>query len=603
MGVINRSALCSAILILFLLMPPIGSSNSQLFSMSKEIDYLIITCNDFLEEVQPLAIWKLRKGLIPAIETVEDITSDYEGDNLAEKIRACVIYYYQEFNITWVVLAGGHGQVPSSRALVETSVVSCDQYYSNLDDNWYPRPNNIVRILNASDWDAEVYVGRLPADDEGQMTTLVNHLIEYETNPPVGSWMTNALFCGAFCNFDTDYNDNDILDSGDFPEFDSNRNHNWINDNIIPDYWTASILAEGEGVKTSDYYYDQALNSSTLKQAIEQGVCIMMSDAHGSTTGTFRLIFTEDQDGDLLFDPEEDVHTSVPFLSTDTTVDVEGKLGFYFLCACSTGTFHLSTTCLSEHIVRNFGIGCIASSESASYDPSWYDGQFIGWSTQGLASRFWEQLLAEGINQPARAFIEAKLDYVEDFEAYEGEAGLDPRALVQYNLMGDPEVNIWTQIPDVLVAETLVDEISGAITVRALSDQKPVQGALVTLLNSDSYFREVTDQDGEVILPQVITDVEAFDLTISKNHYLPYQNLSSSITTLPANLTIINSVTSTTSATTSTSTENSLSTSLSTSTDSTTPSPSQYTVEPMFVILGIGAPIVVVGVVFFYRRK
>ncbi|MGY5877332.1 MAG: C25 family cysteine peptidase, partial [Candidatus Thorarchaeota archaeon] len=309
--------------------------------------------------------------------------------------------------------------------------------------------------------------------------------------------------------------------------------HNMIYDSIFPSDWSATFLAETEGLKTTDYYYDRSTNSTNLAEEIEVGVGIAMYDAHGSTTGMYRSLFTKDYDGDLLFDQGVDESDSELFFSAYSNYNVSGKLGFYFLCACSTGTFRYSSTCLSEAVVRNFGIGCIASSESAGYDPFLYDGE-IGWSTQGLAYRFWEQLLTEGINQPGKAFVQAKIDYVFDFAEYEGEADDDTKTLVQYNLMGDPEVPIWTTIPNKLNAEIQLDPTDGVVTINALSGGSNISHAMVTLTTANTYFRGLTNSFGVRMPLTSIDELDTFDLTISKNGYLPFQRLSNeSLTILP----------------------------------------------------------------------
>ncbi len=600
-------------LTLLLVFPFPGTSYDEASPESLPADYLIVTCEEFVDEVQPLAIWKLQRGLIPAIETVEDISSNYEGEDLAEKIRNCIMYYNQERNATWVVLAGGHSQVPTRRALIGTSIVSCDHYYANLHNNWTIRPDGVAWVSNASDWECEVYVGRLPADTDSQMSTFVDNVIQYERNPPVGSWMTNALFGGTFCNFNYDINGNDIFDEGDFPEFDTNRNHNMIFDSIFPSGWSATFLAETEGLKTTDYYYDRSTNSTNLAEEIEAGVSIAMFDAHGSTTGMYRTLFTEDYDGDVLFDPGVDESTSELFFSAYSDYNVSGKLGFYFLCACSTGTFRYPSTCLSEAVVRKFGIGCIASSESAGYDPFLYEGE-IGWSTQGLAYRFWEQLLAEGKNQPGKAFVKAKIDYVTDFAEYTGEADDDTRTLVQYNLMGDPEVPIWTAIPDALDAEIVFNSVESILTIKAVCGENYVSGATVTLTNSHSYYRGVTDTNGVQIPLASLEELDDFDFTISKNGYLAYQQLSNeSLVLLPdmSNVTIIDwpvttATSSTTSQTTSTMTSTSTISSSTTmiSTISTTTTLLGITAMTIVMIISIGGvAILVTTIVVLFKKR
>ncbi len=513
-----------------------GAINFPLASSSSHnVDYLIITSKIFIDDVKPLAIWKLQRGLIPTIITVENISSTYDGEDQPECIRECIGYFHEEKHTQWVVLAGGHAFVPTRSVKISTTEsVSCDHYYANLDDNWELNNDGSVSIIDYFDWDAEVYVGRLPADDNTQMRELVNCLINYERNPPVGPWMTHALFGGAFARFNSDDNENNILDEEDSPEFDANRNHNWLKTNIFPSDWTSTLLGETEGVKTTDYYVDGPLNEQNVIEEIDNGVSTGMFDSHGSFTGMFRMSFSHDEDNDSLFDYGTDDYSSDPLISVTSTLNTEGKRGIFFLCACSTGTFILYGDCLSEYILRSAGIGCIASSGSAFYDSGWYDGEHGGWYTQGLSSRFWEQLFEEGGNHPGKAFIQAKNDYVEDFLVLNGKEERTNKTLIQYNLMGDPEVPVWITIPSQL--EYSASNESDLSVLNTFSNDQTINQVTVTLLNSTYYWRGTTNNEGKITLPVPSNELTDVTLTISKINYLPRQN---GMENLPINIPVI----------------------------------------------------------------
>lgn len=487
---------------------------------TNDVDYLIITSEDFEQEAQPLATWKMQRGLISTIETVEDISENYEGDDLAEKIHNCIIDYHTNHNTTWVVLAGGSLVVPSRSVRIGSSTVSCDSYYSNLDDNWNVR-YGLATLNDADDWDPEVYVGRLPADTETQLNDLVTRLIQYERSPPVGSWMEHSVYAGTFCNFDYDVNGNNVFDDEDFPAFDTNRNHNWMKSNLLPVGWTSTLLAETEGLRTTVFPYDFQLNETSLVNAINNGASVVMTDAHGSPTAMFRTTFTNDVDGDTLFDSGVDGTGGGQFLTTSTDFDVDGKYGFYFLAACSTGSF-AETACLTEYIARTSGIGCIGSSQDAGYDPFMYtddDGEHLGWLTQGLSERVWEQILVEGNNHPGMALALAKHDYSLDRVLLNGDND-NGKTMAQYNLMGDPEVPLWIGVPSSFEAPTidLVEESHEIIL------QVDVSDSMITLHCPTYYDRFTTTSSNEVTLTMPnLVEAENITITLSKDGYIPLQ--------------------------------------------------------------------------------
>ncbi|MHA2242421.1 MAG: C25 family cysteine peptidase [Candidatus Thorarchaeota archaeon] len=520
-------------LVLFLILFNISGQASvmevQRFNISQteidQVDYLIITSEDYENVLQSLVEWKMQRGLRSIIETVEDISENYEGEDAAEKIRNCIIDHHENHNTVWVLLAGGNHIVPTRSLRVGDSIVSCDSYYSNLDDNW--NLGGLYATLNdPDDWEPEVYVGRLPADTESQMISLVSRLIQYEQNPPVGSWMEHAVYAGTFCNFDYDVNGNNILDDADFPAFDTNRNHNWMKNNLLPDSWTSTLLAENEGFRTTEHSYDLQLNGSTLVNSINAGASIVMADAHGSPTGMFRSVFVTDVDGDSLFDLGDDEIDGPTFLTTSTEFNVDGKLGFYFLAACSTGTF-TEGTCLTEYITRTSGIGCIGSSKSSGYNPFMYNyggEEHLGWATQGLSERVWGQILIKGNNRPGMALALAKADYSDDRVQYDGDDD-GGRTMSQYNLMGDPEVPLWISVPSIFETPTInLDEGSRAISVEIEEETSLMDNITITIQGPNYYQSSVSTSLGIVALSMPdLSESTNFIITLSKDGFIPFQ--------------------------------------------------------------------------------
>jgi len=145
-----------------------------------------------------------------------------------EKIKNCIDYYHSTYGTEFVLLAGDHQDVPTREVYIDEAypydgdLVGCDSYYSNLN-NWDSDGDHIYAEDN-DDWNltADVYVGRLSANDISEMKSLVARIINYESNPPVGEWMNSALLAGSMTYFDGDYNSpgDGVLD---YPEGDSNR--------------------------------------------------------------------------------------------------------------------------------------------------------------------------------------------------------------------------------------------------------------------------------------------------------------------------------------------------------------------------------------------
>ncbi len=483
------------------------------------VDYLIITSESLLDEIQPLAIWKQQRGLSTAIVTVEKIYEEYSGRDQAEAVRNCIKDFHKQLGTKWILFAGDQSHVPVRWVNVSGYPVICDQYYTILDNNWVWNNNETVSAINSFDWDTDIYIGRLSAENAVQMAELVYRQLNYEKTPLVGSWMTNALFAGAYANFDV------IIGDQVATAFDANRVHNWMKNNVLPSNWNSTILGEKEGLEPSEYYYDEPLNEPNLVQAINKGSSIAMFDAHGTTTGMTRLVFTKDNNNDSIFEWGIDERSSYPLINIDSIIDTGGKDAFFFLSACNTGNFESSGDCLAEHILHNGGIGVIASSYSANYENDWYERDHGGWYSQGLSTRFWKQFLIKGVNQPGKAFIEAKIDYIQDYISLNGKEEDRNRTLFQYNLLGDPEIPVWTKIPLKLLSE-IIGESNNQLTLLSKAEEQIIPEVVVTLSNSTHYWKNLTNSEGELTLPISQIELNNLTLTLSKNNFLPYQETS-----------------------------------------------------------------------------
>lgn len=198
----------------FLSAPPI---------LEGEYDYVIIT-NEALKNAsepnfQTLADWKESRGIKTTIVTVEDIYSNYSGDDNQEKIRNFIRDVYVNNGIEYVLLGGdadggdvggesGDNIVPV-RGLwawdydMDPPNIPSDLYYACLDGNYdydgdgiYGEPND-GPDGGEVDLMAEVYVGRAPVDSAEELSNFVTKTISYEQS--VGDpylkevWMVGEL--------------------------------------------------------------------------------------------------------------------------------------------------------------------------------------------------------------------------------------------------------------------------------------------------------------------------------------------------------------------------------------------------------------------------
>ena len=67
--------------------PLAGQSLSE---SGSEAEYLIITVESFVEDLQRLANWKSQKGVSAKIITIKEINAQYSGKDTQERMKECI---------------------------------------------------------------------------------------------------------------------------------------------------------------------------------------------------------------------------------------------------------------------------------------------------------------------------------------------------------------------------------------------------------------------------------------------------------------------------------------------------------------------------------
>jgi len=184
-------------------------------SLSPEMGYLIITRNMFLDAIQPLVSLKEDQGFTVYNITVEDIVETYDGVDVPEKIRNCIIDYYQNYDVTYVLLVGDADpddlatnyaldkswEIPTRYVYnpdpdegydewftgLPNDLTPTDYYYAGLNGTWDAdgdyvfgeSPYYCDLYIDEADWFPEVFVGRLPVRTADELSAIVNKLVDY----------------------------------------------------------------------------------------------------------------------------------------------------------------------------------------------------------------------------------------------------------------------------------------------------------------------------------------------------------------------------------------------------------------------------------------
>jgi len=187
---------------------------------SPDYDMLIITPEEFADELEPLKQFKDATSRPSVIVTLEDIYSDYTGADQAEKIKKCIADYEDTHNIKYVLLVGDVDKLPMRYFYLKREVTDevrwlqyylTDHYYADLYDSsgdfcsWDADGDGIFGEIidddddgdysntDGIDYDFDVVVGRIPVDSEDEVEIYVDKVIDYETEVVFDSWFKNIL--------------------------------------------------------------------------------------------------------------------------------------------------------------------------------------------------------------------------------------------------------------------------------------------------------------------------------------------------------------------------------------------------------------------------
>ena len=198
--------------------------------------YLIITTDSLAPAFERLAALKRQMGLTVQIKTVSEILADsisqagdvflhswnyhtlqWQRDTIYDapaKIRKFLRYYYKYENTDFVLLGGL--DVPYRTMFMHDSAtveVPTDLYYIDLTTEWINNQANQKKYFNNASPD--VFVGRLLCTTQEQVNNYIDKLLRYTLNPGKGNpeYLINALYTEGIEQKDASAGTQNILDS------------------------------------------------------------------------------------------------------------------------------------------------------------------------------------------------------------------------------------------------------------------------------------------------------------------------------------------------------------------------------------------------------
>ncbi len=189
-------------------------------------DMVIIAPSSFSDALQPLIVHKNTYGIETTLKTTEDIYTEYNGFDKAEQIKYFIKDALEQWNIKYVLLAGGVKSIIYSKPRDNVNIGASgwliparysnvreggdpgfptDLYYADIYkeggvfENWDPDGDGILAEWpdDLIDSTPDVAVGRLAFSDVKEVQEVVNKIIAYETTTYGSDWFKKmAVYSG-----------------------------------------------------------------------------------------------------------------------------------------------------------------------------------------------------------------------------------------------------------------------------------------------------------------------------------------------------------------------------------------------------------------------
>lgn len=459
--------------------------------------YLIITGGQFGDDFAPLRDFYNRRGLRTRIETVEDITAGFEGDDAAEKIRNAIRHFYSDYGIDYVLLGGDVEVVPyrgfhcivmSSPTIYEDDNIPADIYFANLDGSWNDDGDHLWGELYEEDIFGEVYVGRASVSTEAEIATFIRKTTMYQEAPVVHQ-LEKALLLGEMLN-------DDPLTYG------GNEMDELIDTCTAHGYSTTGMPPAFDFTK----YYDRDLGGwsgmGVVPPEVSAGTHWVFHSGHCNVTYALRLGSTAINLANFLND------------GINANYTIVNTIG------CNLGAFEYYD-CIGERMVNieAFAAAAVCNSRYGFYEAG---------TTNGTSHHF-QREFADAIFNEGYTHLGAANQISKDqsapymYIASEEDTGAYRWAYYCLNLLGDPALDCWTSEPSpIYVSHPGAIEINDSY----LTVETDAPGALGAVSRNGSCFATATaGPSGSIVFDlqgKIPADVDKLVITVTSHDRLFY---------------------------------------------------------------------------------
>jgi hypothetical protein len=511
-------------------------------------EYLIITHDDFFDEIRPLALWKEKKGVTTTIVKTSDIDA---GGPTADDIRTYIKTAYDTWDPapSYILLVGDSEFIPTNYITAHPSdshggfEIASDMHYVTVDgEDYFP----------------DMYIGRLSVDTGAETTIIVDKILDYEINPPNDADFYNSAAVSAFFQDEdrwwagpppvqTQFRDGledrrFVLTSEEIRDFlvgagyavdriysaDNPAGQNPTNYNNGPTNFYDSGDPLPAGLLWPGFAWDGDRNDIT--DNITDGRFLFYHRDHGGS----RNFFNHDTGGwggaDGWGDPNYNTGDVAGLANGDLLpllLSVDCQCGWFDgeIDQNNDAALNRNFESLCEMFVRQNGGGAVAAIGATRNSRSGVNDDFAHGLIDAIWPGFNTDFAGGELFQLGQVLTYGKI-YLAAIRGYSGDFVQETFDL--YHLFGCPEMSIYTEEPEPLLV-TFPDTIgSGGLqrfVVNVQSNQNPVYHAKICLQKgNDVYAVEHTDTFGNAyfsISPSYGGDM---NITVTRHNFIPYED-------------------------------------------------------------------------------
>ncbi|MBE0433182.1 T9SS type A sorting domain-containing protein, partial [candidate division WOR-3 bacterium] len=351
--------------------------------------------------------------------------------------------------------------------------------------NWDFNGNHVYgQIADSVDMYADVHVGRASVYSVALAQNFLNKVFTYEKNPPTG-YLKKMLLPTAILW--SSYNERPMQDSIA---------------RMTPAGWVDAKLYEREGT----------LSRQRMIDSMNVGYGMGHWVGHGNENGIY-------------------MGSSAFLNSTDANNLINGdRQGIANSIACMCGGWDLTpgSDCFAERLVNRVGGGLVAAIMNSRYGWGAYVSGigYVPGPSERIDTTFYYNLLYADMWRLGVAHAAAK-----DAWVYYADSGyqydMTRWCIYELNLFGDPEMPVWTDVPQNLTVSypALVPLGAQNVNVVVTSSGIPVGNALVCLQKGEeTYASDYTNASGLVTLSVEPTSPGAMHLTVTALNHYPFED-------------------------------------------------------------------------------